>query len=399
MVVFGESDTVAHHFWRFHDRALAALRAEPARRRDPPRLSRARRGASGAWSRPPADASVAVVSDHGSGGAERSCRAPEPLPGGAAGCSRFRARSAERPRDGCAALAVRAVPHRARRERCCGARRRRRGASKAARASAASTGTAPPRSPTSSTTIPSVWLNVDGSRARTGRLPRQSTSVCVSDVARALEGVAGRRRAAGGGACLAPRGDATAARPIERAPDLLLELATVDGYSPRACAAHGPGPALRRLAPRGVRGGEGGRDERRAPARRPVRARGPGRDVRWRAARRRHRRRLADAAARWPGCRFPSGSTARPSPACSSGRRSGARIRCRESAAIPTPYGRGGEPEIAARLAEPRLPGVGALMRVALVIAGPYPCVARLAGAGVAPRRRPAAARPRRARS
>ena len=37
---------------------------------------------------------------------------------------------------------------------------------------------------------------------------------------------------------------------------------------------------------------------------------------------------------------------------------------------------------------EPRLPGAGALMRVALVIAGPYPALSRLAGAGVAPRAR-----------
>ena len=69
MLVFGESDTVAHHFWRFHDprspRHAASPFADAIRR-----VYRALDEALGAIvAEMPAEATLAVVSDHGSGGA------------------------------------------------------------------------------------------------------------------------------------------------------------------------------------------------------------------------------------------------------------------------------------------------------------------------------------------
>ena len=111
-----------------------------------------------------------------------------------------------------------------------------------------------------------------------------------------------------------------------------------------------------------ARGGEGRRDERRAPARRRsfVLA-GPGR------ARRRRRRRAPTSSTscrrcwRSADCRFRAGSTARRiararstrAAALRAGSAAGARRPCRR------PYGEAESREIAARLAEPRLPGAG----------------------------------------
>src|SRR5207249_493261 len=67
--VFGESDTVAHHFWRFHDRR--SPRHAPSPFGDAVRhVYEALDAAIGALlAAAPPDATVAVVSDHGSGGA------------------------------------------------------------------------------------------------------------------------------------------------------------------------------------------------------------------------------------------------------------------------------------------------------------------------------------------
>src|SRR5262249_52291277 len=69
MVVFGESDTVAHHFWRFHDPRSPRFAASPFADavRDVYRALDGAPAAIVAAARP--DAIVAVVSDHGSGGA------------------------------------------------------------------------------------------------------------------------------------------------------------------------------------------------------------------------------------------------------------------------------------------------------------------------------------------
>src|SRR4029453_15098885 len=68
MVVFGEPDTVAHHFWRFHDPASPRYAASPhanAIRH----VYRALDAAVERLTTAAGDACVAVVSDHGSGGA------------------------------------------------------------------------------------------------------------------------------------------------------------------------------------------------------------------------------------------------------------------------------------------------------------------------------------------
>ena len=44
---------------------------------------------------------------------------------------------------------------------------------------------------------------------------------------------------------------------VSSAPDLLLELARVDGYTPSCLRSGGPGPAIRRLAPHEHGGGKG----------------------------------------------------------------------------------------------------------------------------------------------
>src|SRR5215468_2993458 len=68
MVVFGESATVAHHFWRFHD--ARSPRYAPGPYADAIlRVYRALDSAIGRMLAAAGDACVAVVSDHGSGGA------------------------------------------------------------------------------------------------------------------------------------------------------------------------------------------------------------------------------------------------------------------------------------------------------------------------------------------
>src|SRR2546430_2460115 len=78
MVVFGESDTVAHHFWRFHDRR--SPRHAPGPFGDAVRhVYEALDAAIGTLlAAAPPDATVAVVSDHGSGGAGRPGVPPKP---------------------------------------------------------------------------------------------------------------------------------------------------------------------------------------------------------------------------------------------------------------------------------------------------------------------------------
>ena len=109
MVVFGESDTVAHHFWRFHDRASPRYAPRPhadAIRR----VYRALDDAIGRLVAAAGDASVAVVSDHGSGGAGDVVVHLNRYLARAAGCSRFRRAAVERRAGRCAASRVRAVP-------------------------------------------------------------------------------------------------------------------------------------------------------------------------------------------------------------------------------------------------------------------------------------------------
>jgi predicted AlkP superfamily phosphohydrolase/phosphomutase len=102
---------------------------------------------------------------------------------------------------------------------------------------------------------PSVWLNVRD-REPEGLVPQADYEATRARVAAALEAWCDDR-----GRPVIERvwrreevyhGPAT-----ERAPDLLLELAASDGYSPSFLRSAGPGPALRRLARREWGAGKG----------------------------------------------------------------------------------------------------------------------------------------------
>jgi predicted AlkP superfamily phosphohydrolase/phosphomutase len=246
MIVFGESDTVAHHFWRFHD--PRSPRFAPSPHRDAMRavyvaLDRAL-GRLAAAAGP--GATVVVVSDHGSMGAsDRVVHVNRHL--AETGLLRFRppasrhalARTLRR-------AAVRMVPFRwqapllRRLPRAAG---RIEGASRFGRIDW-------PGTVAYSEELdyhPSVWLNVQG-REPHGIVPPDAYERACARVTAAV-----RAWRDGDGRPVVERvwrrtevyhGPAT-----EHAPDLLLELAPVDGYRPSVLHSDGPGPSLGRLAP------------------------------------------------------------------------------------------------------------------------------------------------------
>ncbi len=243
MVVFGESDTVAHHFWRFHDpaspRHVRSPHAHAIRR-----VYRALDAAIARLVAAAGDACVAVVSDHGSGGA--SDRVVH--------LNRYLAQLgflALRPRRGVASralrgLALRAVPFRLQGLLV----RRAPGAAGRLEGGARFGGIDWSRTRAYSEELdyhPSVWINTTG-REPEGTVPvadYERTRAAVADALTAWRDDDGRavvervwRREE------LYRGPATV-----RAPDLLLELAAPGGYSPSCLRSVGPGPALRRLRP------------------------------------------------------------------------------------------------------------------------------------------------------
>jgi predicted AlkP superfamily phosphohydrolase/phosphomutase len=243
MVVFGESDTVAHHFWRFHD--PASPRHAPSAHADA--IRRVYRALDAAIARLVAaagDACVAVVSDHGSGGA--SDRVVH--------LNRYLAQRGFlgfRPRGGAASralrgLALRAVPFRLQGTLV----RRAPEAAGRLEGGARFGGIDWARTRAYSEELdyhPSVWINA------AGREPEGT--VRTGDYTRTRDAVAGALRAwrDDEGRAVVERvwrreelyhGPATAL-----APDLLLELATPGGYGPSCLRSVGPGRALRRLAP------------------------------------------------------------------------------------------------------------------------------------------------------
>ena len=145
-VVFSESDTVAHHFWRDHDpasprhdpRALARRGAAPSppctRRSTPPAASCAPRSAT--------DAALLRRLRPRQRRRRAPRRAPEPPARGVPACSRRRGGAARATGSRAPArdAALRVLPPRAREAAFRRAARRRRARSRAPRASAASTG-------------------------------------------------------------------------------------------------------------------------------------------------------------------------------------------------------------------------------------------------------------------
>ena len=244
MVVFGESDTVAHHFWRFHDprspRHATSPHADAIRR-----VYRALDDALGAIvAELPADATVAVVSDHGSGGASdvvvhpnrrlRECGLlgfTQAAPRWSAGIRRAALGVVPLRLQG---RIVRALP----------------GVSGALEASVRFGGIDWRTTAAYSEELdyaPSVWINLAG-REPEGTVAPQAYHAVRE---RAAEALASWRHADGRPVVARVwrreevlHGDATAL-----APDLLLELALLDGYSPSCVRSAYAGPAVRRLEP------------------------------------------------------------------------------------------------------------------------------------------------------
>ncbi len=243
MVVFGESDTVSHHFWRFHD--PHSPRHEPGPHGDA--IARVYAALDAAVARlvdaAPRDAVVAVVSDHGSGGASDRVIHPNRRLA-ECGLLRFRPRGGRAARSA-RALALRAVPTRLQ-----GAVLRRAPVTAGRLEGMARFGgidwTATQAFSEELDYHPSVWLN------RAGREPEGIVDDAHYEETRT-------RIAAALTDWRDDAGHPVLARVWRReelydgpfaanAPDLLLEPALVDGYSPSCLRSDGPGPALRRLA-------------------------------------------------------------------------------------------------------------------------------------------------------
>jgi predicted AlkP superfamily phosphohydrolase/phosphomutase len=253
MVVFGESDTVAHHFWRFHD--PASPRHAPGPFTDAiARVYEALDRAVGALvAATPPDTAVAIVSDHGSGGAgDRVVHLNRRL--AESGLLAFRPAR----RSGVAGL-VRAAGLRAVPVRLQGAILRRLPAAAGRLEGTHRLGGIDwTRTTAYSEELdyhPSVWLNVRG-REPEGRVAPGDYRATRSRVADAL---AGWRDATGRPVIerVWCREELYAGPFVERAPDLVLELASVAGYSPSCLRSGGPGPSLHHLAAAEHGGGRG----------------------------------------------------------------------------------------------------------------------------------------------
>jgi predicted AlkP superfamily phosphohydrolase/phosphomutase len=253
MVVFGESDTVAHHFWRFHD--PASPRHAPSALADAiGSVYEALDAAIAALvAAAPSEAAVAVVSDHGSGGAgDRVLHLNRRLAD--VGLLAFRAPRGARLAGLARAAALRLVPPRAQ-----GALlRRARGAAGRLESAHRFAGIDWTRTAAYSEELdyaPSIWLNLRGREPEGTVAPADVERVRT----RVADALAGWRDAEGRPviARVWRREELYAGPHVGDAPDLVLEPALVAGYSPSCLRSGGPGPALRRLGPAEHGGGKG----------------------------------------------------------------------------------------------------------------------------------------------
>ena len=244
MVVFGESDTVAHHFWRFHDPRSPRHATSPfagAIRR----VYAALDAALGAIvAELPAEATLAIVSDHGSGGASdvvvhvnrrlQECGllgfTPSP-PRWSAGLRR--AALGTIPLRWQAPL-LRTLP-----------------AVSGALESSVRFGGIDWRTTAAYSDeldyAPSVWLNL------AGREPGGTVSAPAYDAVRERVADALRSWRHADGRLVVERvwrrEEVLHGEAMAQSPDLFLELALLDGYSPCCLRSGSPGPSIRRLAP------------------------------------------------------------------------------------------------------------------------------------------------------
>jgi predicted AlkP superfamily phosphohydrolase/phosphomutase len=254
MVVFGESDTVAHHFWRFHDPASPRHEPNAALADGIRRVYEALDRALGAiLAAAPSDTTVAVVSDHGSGGAsDRVIHLNRRL--AAAGLLAFRRPGAGRAAGWLRGAALRAVPGRwqgALLRRLPGAAGRLEGMHRFAgidwRGTVAYSEELDYH--------PSVWINLRG-RDPEGTVAPEAYEATRARVAAALAAWRDEQGRAVVGRVW--RREEVMHGPFTNgAPDLLLELAAADGYTPSCLRSDGPGPELRRLERSEWGGGKG----------------------------------------------------------------------------------------------------------------------------------------------
>ena len=240
MMVFSESDTVAHHFWLFHDPASPRHRPGPqnAIRDVYTRLDAAVGALCDAAG---ADCTVAVVSDHGFGGAGTTALhvnnwlAEQGLLafGGAGGGALKR-------------LALTLAP-----ERLHGTLFRHfRGLATRAEASSRFGGIAWERTTAWSEELnyfPSVRVNLEG-REPCGQVRRADYAAFVTELCARLETWPPIAKAW-------PRDALYDGPHVARAPDILLEPALEDGYS-YTCLRRRGGPASSRIAPGDWLGGK-----------------------------------------------------------------------------------------------------------------------------------------------
>jgi len=252
MVVFGESDTVAHHFWRFCDRASPRFAPSPFADAIE-RVYRALDAALGEiLAAAPPDATVAIVSDHGTGGAsDRVAHLNRRL----AACELLGfERAPSRIGPWLRRAAVGAVPASLQ-----GAVLRRLPvAAGRVESMARFGGVAWNRTRAFSDELdyhPSVWLNVRG-REPEGTVAPDDYERVRDDVLGAL--TSWRYDDGGPVVARAWRREEVLSGPyVERAPDVLLEFALVDGYSPSCLRSGGAGSAIRTLDRREHGAGKG----------------------------------------------------------------------------------------------------------------------------------------------
>jgi predicted AlkP superfamily phosphohydrolase/phosphomutase len=254
MIVFGESDTVAHHFWRFHDVGSPRHVASPFGHAIAAVYEALDAAIGQLVAAAPPGAVVAVVSDHGSGGAgDRVLHLNRRL--AESRLLRFRERrTGSRAAQWARAAALGLLPLRVQGGLL------RRAPVAAGRLEGLHRFGAIDWSGTVAYSEeldyhPSVWLNVRG-REPEGIVTAADYEATRDRVVRALTDW----RDGAGRPVIARvwrREELFRGPHAGKAPDLLLEPALVGGYSAACLRSAGPGPSLRRLEPGEEGGGKG----------------------------------------------------------------------------------------------------------------------------------------------
>lgn len=255
-VVYGESDTIAHHCWRYHDPASPRHLPSPYADAVATVYERLDHAIGELKTAAPADAAIVIVSDHGSGGAgDRAIHLNARLrevgllafePSGAVGAL---AGVVKR-------TALRWCPPRAQEW----VFRRAGWAASRIESAARFAGVAWSRTAAFSEELdyaPSVWINLRG-RDPFGTVEPGDYERVRQEVRRALEGWRDPWTNAPVVRHAYRREDVYRGPAVERAPDLVLDLALPGGYSYTCLSsAAGEQPPIRRLRPEEFAGGRG----------------------------------------------------------------------------------------------------------------------------------------------